>query len=391
MNLKKISLLTYIIRTVVLAAPGGLVVAWIVLSIGDFTIGLILGGTLSGLMGAGIGTKNFKMFVAPMKHVIDDLDKLTSKSGIKDIFQINTINDIGHGFDMVLSNLTVNLKEITNKIEKTSEMLIRYSEQTSSGVVGTAASISEVAATVKQVSDNSGQISQFSSQTTAYAREGSQGLQRIALQMETIQRASAGNESVIKGLNQSAQKISQIVSIITQIADQTNLLALNAAIEAARAGDQGKGFAVVADEVRKLAEQSATAAKEIQNLIEVIQKETEKAVQSVNESLAQVRAGSVVVQDVGGTFNLIIDGVQDLAKNIQSVYKATEGISTAAQNVAKTAEEQSTAIEEISSTTKSLSQLAMELQNLAERFTLREAKEHTNAHSPKSPDSGYVA
>ncbi|MFZ5649995.1 MAG: methyl-accepting chemotaxis protein [Bacillota bacterium] len=371
MNLRKISMFRYILRTVLLATPGGVIVSYIVLTYNNFVAGLIIGGVLSGLMGAGIGSRNFKLFVAPMKRVIDDLEKLTAKSGVEKIGRINTINDIGESFDLVLNHLTNNLKEITDKINKTSKMLIRYSEGTSSGVVGTASSINEVAATVRQVSENARQIAEYSSRTTEYAREGSHGIERIADQMGIIENASAGSEKVIMGLNQSAMKISQIVNIITQIADQTNLLALNAAIEAARAGDQGKGFAVVADEVRKLAEQSASAAKEIQNIIGVIQKETGKAVDSVNESLAQVRAGSSVVRDVGGTFNMIITGVEELAQHIQSVYEATEEISAATQNVARTAEDQSNAIEEISATTKSLSDLAMELQELAERFTIR--------------------
>ncbi|MFZ5649159.1 MAG: methyl-accepting chemotaxis protein [Bacillota bacterium] len=370
MNLRKISVFRYILRTVLMATPGGVIVSYIVLTYTNFTAGLIIGGLLSGLMGAAIGSRNFRLFVAPMKLVIDDLEKLTAKSGIENIRRINTIHDIGEGFDMVLQYLTDNLKNITDKIEKTSNMLVRYSESTSSGVVGTASSITEVAATVRQVSENARQIAEFSSRTTDYAREGSSGIERIAEQMDIIEKASAGSEDVIMGLNESAGKISKIVNIITQIADQTNLLALNAAIEAARAGDQGKGFAVVADEVRKLAEQSAGAAKEIQNIIGVIQKETGKAVDSVNESLARVRAGSTVVQDVGGTFNMIINGVQELAQHIQSVYEATEEISTATQNVARAAEDQSAAIEEISATTKSLNDLALELQELAERFNI---------------------
>ena len=75
------------------------------------------------------------------------------------------------------------------------------------------------------------------------------------------------------------------------IADQTNMLALNAAIEAARAGDHGRGFAVVADEVRKLAERTTSATKQIAEMIQTIQVDTDEAVKAMHQGNEEVRAG----------------------------------------------------------------------------------------------------
>ncbi|MCZ2991853.1 methyl-accepting chemotaxis protein, partial [Acinetobacter baumannii] len=97
--------------------------------------------------------------------------------------------------------------------------------------------------------------------------EGNEVIGQIINQMSLIQNAVQDLSSIIYSLETRSKEISDIVTVITGISNQTNLLALNASIEAARAGEQGKGFAVVADEVRKLAEQSKTAATDINQLL----------------------------------------------------------------------------------------------------------------------------
>ena len=129
----------------------------------------------------------------------------------------------------------------------------------------------EMAATVKQNADNAQQANQLSVNARSVATDGGTVVSRAVEAMERIERIS--------------DKISEIISVIDEIAFQTNLLALNAAVEAARAGDAGKGFTVVASEVRSLAQRTSVAAKDIKGLI--------------GESGRQVKEGVKLVGNAG--------------------------------------------------------------------------------------------
>src|SRR5262249_39609425 len=141
----------------------------------------------------------------------------------------------------------------SQQLAASAEQLSAGSQEQASSLEETAASLEEITSSVKQNADNAQQANQLAIGSKSTAEKGGDVVQSAITAMNEIHRAS--------------KKITDIIVTIDEIAFQTNLLALNAAVEAARAGEQGRGFAVVASEVRNLAQRSASAAKEIKNLI----------------------------------------------------------------------------------------------------------------------------
>jgi methyl-accepting chemotaxis protein PixJ len=127
----------------------------------------------------------------------------------------------------------------------------------------------------------------------------------------------------VKRLGESTQQISRVVALINQISMQTNLLAINAGIEAARAGEEGQGFIVVAEEVGELAARSAAATKEIEQIVENIQRETTEVVQAMELGTAQVVEGTHIVEDAKSSLSQILEVSRQIDALVQSISNAT--------------------------------------------------------------------
>ena len=198
------------------------------------------------------------------------------------------INDIGESLSGVVGKVRDGAEHIAAASQQIStgnlDLCSRTEEQAAS-LATTASSMDELTTTVRQNADNARQANEFAQTASNVAQKGGDTVSQVVARMDSITVAS--------------RKISDITSVIDGIAFQTNILALNAAVEAARAGEQGRGFAVVASEVRNLAQRSASAAKEIKELI--------------GDSVSKVDAGTRLVDQAGATMEEILQSVRRVA------------------------------------------------------------------------------
>ncbi|WP_175761210.1 methyl-accepting chemotaxis protein [Burkholderia anthina] len=184
----------------------------------------------------------------------------------------------------------------SREIASGNDDLSQRTEEQAASLEETAASMEQLTATVKQNADNARQASGLANNASEIARAGNDVVSRVIGTMGEI--------------DDSSRKIADIIGVIEGIAFQTNILALNAAVEAARAGEQGRGFAVVAGEVRSLAQRSATAAKEIRELIV--------------DSVERVRNGSMLVGQAGTTMGEILQAVARVTDIMGEIAAASE-------------------------------------------------------------------
>ena len=344
-------------------------------------IAIIAACLLAIVLSLGISLRVAKSISVPLSEMVRFTEKSISEhdfTGKAPEHGAAEVARTGKALNLLIGNfreIILKTKQSSDRITSAAHSLALASKDVKENSIAQSSAAESVAAAVEQSSVS---ISETSSNAQAAAelvvQSRSDSKNAGVIMRDTVTRM-AGVAKLIKDsgdsvhrLDESSQKIGNIVKVIKEIADQTNLLALNAAIEAARAGEQGRGFAVVADEVRKLADRTGNATEEIASLIKAIQDEIGTTVVSMQQANQHASSSLELVNQSAEALHKIDDDDQEVSSDVQSISDALAEQDSAIRQIAINIEQIAQMTESNNNAASANNETAAELDRLASQL-----------------------
>lgn len=315
-------------------------------------------------------------------HLLKESDAKAQEALNKESMALNAMAQAEEAGKLAESK-TQAILVVANKLEEVASIVssasvelaaqIRHSEQgaaeQAARVTETAAAMNEMNSTVMAVAQNAADATTVSSETRHKATDGAKVVQSAVTSIQQVHTQALTLKDDMAALGNHAQAITQIMSVISDIADQTNLLALNAAIEAARAGDAGRGFAVVADEVRNLAEKTMSSTTDVGNAIKAIQQSADKSIAQVENAVKAVEQATEFANLSGEALKEIVSMVDVSADQVRSIATASEQQSASSEEINQSISQVSVIAGETASAMQEASRAVAELEHQAQALS----------------------
>ena len=323
------------------------------------------------------------------------------------------IRSVAEAFQQMVLNLRQMVESIDHNFQQTNQSIIQLSDEAaiatkkaegiastvkhiSTGAEASAIAVQDTAEAIEDVRALATEVNSRAEASATQTKEILHNLTNTTMAIETLvnsieQIATGNNEALesIRALEDNAEQVERIISLVGDIAAQTNLLALNASIEAARAGEHGKGFAVVAEEVRGLADESAKAVQGITTLIQSMQQNVEIVVRQMNQQVAfatkeaarvsetttavegmssSVHEMATAIVEISSLIEQQMHNIETTARQSQEVAAIAQETSAGAEEVRGAAEEQAYAMEQVEQLAQGLKKQSEELHKMIQQF-----------------------
>lgn len=271
------------------------------------------------------------------------------------------LRDLANNFESQIGQLTEILAAASTELEATAQSMSNTTEQANQRAMTVAAAAEEASAGVQTVASAAEELTASISEISQQVKQSAESTDRAAVDAQRT-------DSIVRALAEGAERIGNVIELITQIAGKTNMLALNATIEAARAGEAGKAFEVVATEVKNLATQTAKATDEIASQITEIQSATREAVgaiQAITQTINQVAA---ISSNIAKSIEQQSHATLDISRNVQQTAQATQEVSINIVGVSQAAEVTGAAATEVFSSASGVAEQIEVLRQEVTRF-----------------------
>ncbi|WP_342597460.1 methyl-accepting chemotaxis protein [Cyanobacterium aponinum UTEX 3222] len=285
------------------------------------------------------------------------------------------------------------LQDIASQVQKSSKQVISALEKDEQSIkeltkeaieenyktMDTLVSVKNMSETIAKIAQSANQAATLADDAYSATEESSKGMDATVDTIVSLRNTVGETAKKMKRLGESSQKISQVVSLIEEIALKTNLLAINASVEASRAGEQGQGFTVVAEQVGALAEQSASATKEIAKIVAEIQRETQEVTSAMESGTTQVVNTTQLVETTKQQLEQVLTRSRNINQLMQSISQSTVSQAQTSQTVqelmeqiAYQSEERLDYSQKIVESIQATSQIAQQLESAVEQFKVSE-------------------
>ncbi|WP_026510475.1 methyl-accepting chemotaxis protein [Butyrivibrio sp. LC3010] len=341
-----IILILYVVSRVI-APLAGITKSIHAMSEGDFTIDVDSGSNDE----IGVMSSKIAEFVESMRHMLSSISEESEK-----------LKQESETSDMVSKNMYDASQSQAEAMQQLNDTV----DQLAVAVGDIAENATTLATVVSDTRENSEKADVSMKETVKISQKGRDDMEKLSHAMEGIQQANNQLVTSINKVGTASEEITNIVSMIAEIAEETNLLSLNASIEAARAGEAGKGFAVVATQIGKLAQTSSESATNISNLIEEVHRLIDEAVGQANASAESIEKNSELISVAVDTFEQIYTNIQTSNDCIEEMIRDVQKVDDVATNVAAISEEQAASADEILATSQNMVEQAKSISQNSE-------------------------